>query len=150
MMFRKVGTLVLAMLAAGCASLWPPEQNAAALAALAPAARCHADLPFFGYYKYTRDEPMQYMEPDGRIAMGNDGGWCMIRYQLTMPNGGLSAGEMEVTQPPVGGTVMVGTLDRLLRIAYQPNPGFTGQDAFLVHIKGPIPYVVPIRVFVGQ
>lgn len=149
MTFSKAGALALTILAAGCASLWPPEQNAAALAALTQAARCQAELPFFGYYRYSRDEVTQYMEPDGRIVMGNDGGWCMIRYQLTMPNGGLSAGELEVTQPPMSGTVMVGTLDRLLRIAYRPNPGFTGQDAFLVLIKGPIPYVVPIRVFVG-
>lgn len=44
---------------------------------------------------------------------------------------------------------MVGTLNGLLRIAYRPAPGFTGQDTFTVNLHGPLPYTVPVRVAVA-
>ncbi len=143
------GSLALTVFLAGCAAWQLPEQNAEALAALPIAARCEAELPFFGYYRYSRDEATQYMAPDGRIVMGQDGGWCMIRYQVAMVNSAPVMARAEVRQAPTQGSVMVGTLDGLLRIAYRPNPGFMGQDAFLVSLHGPVSYVVPVRVFVG-
>ena len=135
---------------AGCASLAPPERNAAQLAALKPAATCDARLPFFGYYRYTRDEMLQFAEPDARIAIGNDGGWCSIQYQAQMPNGAFTVADASVTIPPGHGEAMVGTLSGLLRIAYRPAPGFTGQDVFTVNLHGPLPYTVPVRVTVAD
>jgi hypothetical protein len=141
--------LVLLSGLAGCASLAPVEQNAAQLAALPPAATCDARLPFFGYYRYARDEMQQYAEPDASIAMGNDGGWCSIAYQAQMPNGAPTVADASVTRPPGHGEAMVGTLNGLLRIAYRPAPGFTGPDAFTVSLHGPLPYTVPVRVVVA-
>lgn len=92
--------LVLLSGLAGCASLAPAEQNAAQLAALKPAAACDARLPFFGYYRYARDEMQQYVAPDARISMGNDGGWCVISYQAQMPNGSPTVADASVTTPP--------------------------------------------------
>jgi len=134
---------------AGCASLAPPEQNAAQLAALPPTATCDARLPFFGYYRYSRDELMQYVEPDAQIAMGNDGGWCSIGYQTQMPNGAPSVSEASVTKPPGHGEAMVGTLNGRLRIAYRPAPGFTGRDEFTVNLHSPLPYTIPVMVTVS-
>lgn len=130
----------------GCAQ---PEQNAAELSRLTYTTTCDARLPFFGYYRYSRDEMLQYVEPDARIAMGNDGGWCAIRYQALMPNGGYTVARAEVAQPPAHGLAMVGTLDGMLRIAYRPQESFVGNDNFEVRLVGPIPYTVPVRVTVG-
>lgn len=145
-------TLVLISTAflAGCASLQRPEQNAAALAALPVAAYCDAKLPFFGYYRYDQDTPELYIGPDASIGVVNDGGWCAIRYQVTMPNGSLTTSEAIVTHPPAHGSTMVGTLDGKLRIAYRPAPGFTGEDTFSVYLTGPIPYKIPVAVRVGS
>jgi hypothetical protein len=149
MRVRQAGLVALTILAAGCAGLQPPEQNAAQLAALAPpAAQCEPTLPFFGFYRYSRDERPQYVEPDGRIVMGNDGGWCVIRYQVMTPNGGFATTEAEIRKEPAHGSVIVGTLDGLLRIAYRPAPGFVGEDGFAVYLRGPVPYLVPIKVWV--
>lgn len=134
----------------GCAQWQAPEQNAAELAALPMAANCDARLPFFGYYSYGNRPPDMYIQPDARIAMGNDGGWCAIRYQMAMPNGSVTTSEAVVTRPPAHGSVVVGTLEGKLRIAYRPAPGFQGDDAFLVYLKGPIPYKLPVQVRVGS
>lgn len=140
----SVTVLGLALL--GCAQ---PEQNAAELSRLNYTTTCDARLPFFGYYRYSRDEMPQYVEPDARIAMANDGGWCAIHYQALMPNGGYTVARAEVAQPPVHGSAMVGTLDGKLRIAYRPEKSFVGNDGFEVRLLGPIPYTVPVRVTVG-
>lgn len=139
-----VTALGLALL--GCAQ---PEQNATELSRLTYTTTCDPRLPFFGYYRYSRDEMFQYVEPDARIAMANDGGWCAIRYQALMPNGGYTVAWAEVAQPPVHGTAMVGTLDGTLRIAYKPTQSFVGNDKFEIRLLGPIPYTVPVRVTVG-
>jgi hypothetical protein len=154
MITSRLASLAIAVpmvvLLGACTSLRPAEQNAVQLAALPAAGTCQADLPFFGYYRYTRDEREQYVDPDGRIAMANDGGWCAIRYQVMMLNGGFATGNAEVKAPPAHGEVLVGTLDGLLRIAYRPQPGFVGSDVFSVYLRGPIPYVIPVRVKVAS
>jgi len=130
---------------AGCA---PPEQNAAELSRLAYTAHCDARLPFFGYYRYSRDEMMQYVAPDASIVMTNDGGWCAMHYQALSPSGGFAVAPSEISVPPANGSAIVGTVDGVLRIAYRPNSSFTGNDQFEVRLISPIPYTVPVRVVV--
>lgn len=140
--------LAMVPLVTACAALAPVEQNAAELRALTPAAYCETQLPFFGYYRYSRDELLQYQAPDGRITTGNDGGWCVITYQALMPNGGYTIASGDVLTPPAHGQAMLGSLGGLLRIAYRPAPGFAGGDHFVVRLRNPLPYDVPVTVTV--
>jgi len=138
-------TMIL-LAATACAELAGPEQNAQVLAELTPAMRCDASLPYFGVHRTSRDSRPEIIPADGRIDMANDGGWCVIRYQTTMPNGGLARFPAEVRTPPSNGDVVVGTLDGHLRIAYRPARGFTGEDQFLVRTTSPLIYDIPVKV----
>ncbi len=146
MRVRLIIPLLLPMLA-GCAALRAPEQNAAELAALRPAADCDATLPFFGHYRPIGERIPMYAEPDGRISMRNDGGWCAIRYQVIL-NYFPTTGQGHVLQPPAHGRAIVGTLNGLLHIAYRPEPGYSGGDFFTVRMTNPEPDTIPVRVTV--
>ncbi len=140
-----VSVAIVGVVLVGCA---PVRQDDAELSRLNYSTQCDARLPFFGYYRYTRDEMTQYVAPDGRIAMANDGSWCAIHYQALSINGGFTVTQSEVSVPPAHGSALVGTVDGLLRIAYRPNTSFTGNDNFEVRLTSPFPYTVPVRVSV--
>jgi hypothetical protein len=65
------------LMAVACQGSTQPDQNRAELERLHATPACSATLPWFGWvYGGWRDA--HYVAPDGRIAMGNDGGWCWI------------------------------------------------------------------------
>ena len=130
-----------------CANMTMPEQNAAELAALPAASACEASLPFFGHFINAGERIPMYAEPDGRITMRNDGGWCSIRHQLVLNNTAV-IGTFNLLQPPAHGQVVVGTLQGLARIAYRPEPGFVGNDEFSVRVTNPMRDTIPVRVSV--
>jgi hypothetical protein len=137
------------VLLAGCGPQQPQDWNVAALSSLRPAQSCEASLPFFGHWHYIgeKDVPPGYMPPDGRIRMGNDGGWCTLSNQFTweyIPMTPL----MTVAQPPQHGEVVLGATTGALRIAYRPAPGYAGADGFQVHLDAPSPETIPVRVTV--
>jgi hypothetical protein len=142
--------ILATVMMAGCAELVGPEQNAKALAEMTPAMRCETSLPFFGVYRASRDSRPEVIPADGRMDMGNDGGWCVIRLRPTGPSGGLARFPAVVRTPPAHGEVVVGTLDGQLRIAYRPARGFAGEDQFLVRTTSPMVYDIPVRVRVGS
>ena len=151
-MWRVTQSIVLggALLVAACQAASRPEQNAQALAALHPAADCAPSLPWFGRLYYgPAPWDMTYMAPDGRIRMGNDGGWCMIGFNVQWAGIDVDA-PLSVRTPPAHGEVMVGSLAGRDRIAYRPAPGFTGSDAFSVHMASPEPWDIPVRVEVTR
>jgi len=130
----------------------PPNQNAARLIALHPAARCTASLPWFGRYPAGDEQvPEIYRAPDGRIAMDNDGGWCTIDFTYSIYAGLLPVvAPLRVARPPAHGAAEVGSVGPAMRIAYRPAPGFAGQDDFAVHMGGPEPWTIPVHVTVAH
>ena len=147
-MQRMTQGLVLggALLVAACQTAPQPEQNAQALAALRPAGDCTPSLPWFGREHYgPAPWDVIYMAPDGRVRMGNDGGWCMLSFEAQWAGIDIN-GPLDVRTPPAHGEVVVGSLGGRDRIAYRPAPGFTGADAFVVHMTAPEPWNIPVRV----
>lgn len=137
----------IALLATSCAN--PPEQNAAELTALKKSAQCESWLPFFGQYRFPGEIMFTYAEPHGGIRMNNDGGWCWIVYELTF-NFVRTWSNLSLHEPPQHGSVVLGTLNGNLRMAYRPNPGFTGSDDFKVEVERPVRYIVPVHVEVAK
>jgi hypothetical protein len=70
-----------------------------------------------------------------QMTVKNDGGWCWSDgYSSPSTGRYLSARDLVVTDPPKHGHAVVGDMpNHYLRIAYQPAPGFSGQDSFTVH-----------------
>jgi len=99
-------------------------------AALPQAAGCTASLPPFG------GRGFYYEAPRGTISLSNDGGWCWLTVSYhrdsdtVVPSGQLGT-------PPNHGSVQIGPADGVLRVAYQPAPGFAGRDFFRVLVSGP-------------
>ena len=143
--------LTLAAALSGCQAP-PPEQNAAALSALSPAHGCTASLPTFGRFPGGPDATFDtYLPPDGRIAMANDGGWCTIAFTHNWRGGTLElVSPLSVRVPPAHGEAMVGSVGTTMRIAYRPAPGYVGPDRFSVHMAGPDPWNIPVRVVVTR
>ena len=139
----------LAALVAGCQTA-PVEENAAALAALRPARTCKASLPWFG--RYPTGTPFDiYRPPDGRIAMANDGGWCTIVFTYSWRSfPGEIIAPLSVRKPPAHGQAMVGAFGKAMRIAYRPDPGYVGPDAFTVHMLAPDGWNIPVQVSVTR
>jgi hypothetical protein len=127
----------------------PPEQNAALLSGLHPAAACAASLPPFGRF-VAGDIPggTIYIPPDARITMANDGGWCTISFNFAVAGEIPVVPPLRVTRPPEHGEAAVGSVGQDLRIAYRPTPGFVGADHFVVHMAGPEPWRIPVQVAV--
>jgi hypothetical protein len=68
------------------------------------------------------------------MAVENDGGWCWIDTYERSYWRTLSTHYVAVTNPPKHGHVLVRDIaNQQVRIAYQPEPGFTGQDSFIIH-----------------
>jgi hypothetical protein len=145
---RNAGAAV-ALLAAGCSFPPPPQQSSAAeLQALPPSRICVPNLPVFGRFFYPGDVMGgTYLPPHGSIVMSNDGGWCQIRHIFTFQEV-ITVGTMSLATPPVHGEVRTGTVGEELRIAYRPQPGFTGSDGFVVHLATPQPWDIPVAVTV--
>ena len=137
-------------LAAGCDFPPPPQQSTAAeLQALTPAKTCQASLPVFGRFFYPGDVPPgTYIPPQGTIRMNNDGGWCML-HNVFVFRDVITVGTLSLVKPPAHGEVRTGTVGDELRIAYRPQPGFTGADPFVVHLDAPQPWDIPVSVFVA-
>jgi len=71
------------------------------------------------------------------ISVTNDGGWCWADINEGSYWGRFAASYVTVTDPPKHGHVMVGDLaNKNVRVAYQPEPGFTGRDSFNVRYRG--------------
>jgi len=143
-----LGTASLALSA--CAFV-PPNQNAAVLTALHPARACSASLPTFGRFPTGAGAGSDaYVPPDAQIAMGNDGGWCMIHFDFAVRGEIPVIAPLRVTRPPAHGEAEVGSVGRSMRIAYRPAPGFAGTDRFTVYMAGPEPWDIPVHVTVTR
>jgi hypothetical protein len=70
------------------------------------------------------------------MTIQNDGGWCWLdTYERTNWHT-LSAVSVAVTNPPRHGRVVVRDIaNQEIRIAYQPEPGFGGQDGFSIRYE---------------
>jgi hypothetical protein len=67
------------------------------------------------------------------MSVQNDGGWCWVDTYERSNWRTLSAISVAVTKPPRHGRVQVRDIDNQeIRIAYQPEAGFAGQDGFSI------------------
>jgi|HubBroStandDraft_1064217.scaffolds.fasta_scaffold56414_4 hypothetical protein len=70
------------------------------------------------------------------MSVENDGGWCWVDTYERSTWRTLSASSVTVTHPPRHGRVLVRDIDNQeIRIAYQPEPGFGGQDSFSIRYE---------------
>ena len=152
MRMQTVGPLALAAIGlaalAGCTSVPKPPT---AVELLTAAKTCKAELPRFGYFDWM------YYPPKGTMAVGNDGGWCWVDATFTQ-FGTLSLydrsipvpAKLTLTTAPHGGEVMLGYAGDGVRIAYRPNPGFSGPDEFHVYADEVYhQFDIPMRVTVS-
>ncbi len=140
-----------ASLALSACAFEPLNQNAAELMALHPARACSADLPTFGRFPTGGGTGSDaYLPPDGQIAMGNDGGWCMIHFDFAVRGQIPVIAPLRVSRPPAHGEAEVGSVGHSMRIAYRPAPGFAGTDRFTVYMAGPEPWDIPVHVTVTR
>ena len=147
--YASAMALAVAALLAGCETV-PPETPAAELTSLKPAMECSSALPTFGRFYYPGENPRfaEYIPPNGRMVLRNDGGWCAIR-QVSSFNGSVDVPAMGLETPLQHGEVKLGHVGSVLWIAYRPAPGFSGGDFFVVRQLSPQPWDVPVRVIVG-
>src|ERR1700722_16449298 len=69
------------------------------------------------------------------ITMNNDGGWCWYNSVATQSKTLLLVDAYVLSRPPVHGKVLLADSGKKsTRIAYKPDPGFTGTDTFEIHI----------------
>jgi len=66
-----------------------------------------------------------------RVTLNNDGRWCWLMLTTTL-GGGAFGGPAHVTKQPSHGEVKIDVFQKATRIAYKPQPGFTGADEFRV------------------
>lgn len=70
------------------------------------------------------------------ITMNNDGGWCWYNSVSTLSGTLLLVDSYVLFRPPAHGKVLLADSGKKsTRIAYKPDPGFTGTDTFDIHIK---------------
>jgi hypothetical protein len=70
------------------------------------------------------------------MSVENDGGWCWVDTYERGNWRTLSAISVAVTRPPRHGRVQVRDIDNQeIRIAYQPESGFHGQDSFSIRYE---------------
>ena len=68
------------------------------------------------------------------ISVENDGGWCWADIYERSYWATLSAHSTTVTSLPKHGQVLVSdTANHAVRVAYRPDPGFSGTDSFIAH-----------------
>ena len=148
--WRFLFTMAAVLPMAACQIDRGPGQNESALLALTPSRACVSDLPFFGHYQLLDGGDglgVIYAPAQGSISMSNDGGWCAIRHAYYF-NTSLIAPELRVSVAPTHGEVLVGSVGRMLRIAYRPTRGYVGPDGFELRMGGPDPFTIPVRVAV--
>jgi hypothetical protein len=84
------------------------------------------------------------------MTFKNDGGWCWTNGITTAANHTINAYYITVSKdnPPKHGHILIGDLpNSAVRIAYQPEPGFVGADAFTIHfgvIDGDVTFAVTV------
>ena len=141
-------SMAIAWLAVGCTFPPPPQQSTAAeLQALVSSKFCQPSLPVFGRFYAGRAPFGAYIPPDGNIRMSQDGGWCQLSNVFVFSQV-VTVGTLSLASPPIHGEVRTGNVGEQLRIAYRPFPGFTGTDAFVVHLDAPQPWDIPVHVTV--
>jgi hypothetical protein len=65
------------------------------------------------------------------IEMNNDGGWCAIYSSTFLAITSTTvATPLHIGQAPAHGQVMTTKMQQSTRVAYKPDPGFTGADKF--------------------
>lgn len=70
-----------------------------------------------------------YRTPVATIVMNNDGGWCWMMSSESAR--GLPYGPfLRIPRQPSYGVLQIDVLETQTRVAYRPNPGFIGTDAF--------------------
>jgi hypothetical protein len=68
------------------------------------------------------------------MTVENDGGWCWTDTYDRSNWHTLSANSVAVTNASRHGHVLVRDIENQeVRVAYQPEPGFAGQDSFTIH-----------------
>jgi hypothetical protein len=100
---------------------------------------CETSLPIFGYPADL------YSPPHGAITMSNDGGWCWIQFGQTYLDVRFTP-DTTVVQQPEHGRVTVEKMKDRVSVAYQPSPGFSGADRFVLRTHGPLPSTIPFAV----
>lgn len=70
-----------------------------------------------------------YRIPNATITMTNDAAWCWMDSTESW-RGRVYGPYLTVTRPPQFGTLVTHVTEGFTRIAYRPNPGFVGTDAF--------------------
>ncbi len=108
---------------AGCAEMTPPAPPRVASTVFAfdqqgKAALCTVAAPA---------EPAAGGGAEGKITIGNDGGWCGIPVNRPGPQP-FAAGLL--TRRPQHGNVTIHTVGDVTRLDYKPDTGFSGEDSF--------------------
>ncbi len=119
---RLLPLVALAALAA-CAEVAPPPPPRVASTVFAfdqqgKAALCSVSAPA---------EPTAGSTAEGKITVGNDGGWCGIPVNRPGP-APFAAGL--VTKRAQHGNVTIHTVGDVTRLDYRPDTGFSGEDSF--------------------
>lgn len=76
---------------------------------------------------YTWGRPSEAIP--ATITMNNDGGWCWM-MSSAYERGNQYGPDLKVTEQPSYGQVNIAVGEKQTRVAYKPNPGFTGTDQF--------------------
>jgi hypothetical protein len=115
---------------AGCES--EPPAGAQTVAALQQSKSCRSQVPFQFPESTWRAQPMAGVSRPATIEMSNDGGWCWFGYSVFLrgPGGGASAAYLRINNTPAHGQVTITRMQQSTRVAYKPDSGFTGADAF--------------------
>jgi hypothetical protein len=119
--------LVALVALAGCAEMTPaaPPRVASTVYAFdqqGKARLCNVSAPA---------EPAAGSSSEGKITVGNDGGWCGIPVNRPGPEP-FAAGL--VTKRAQHGNVTIHTVGDLTRLDYRPDTGFSGEDSFALRL----------------
>jgi len=119
------------------------------VSSLSKAAGCQGRNPNFGLSQAALNPPVS------TIKMNNDGGWCWAQFAIHPYNAARpTAPETRITKSPAHGIAITGPVEngQHARLAYRPQPGFSGTDEFEISFQsitnGWLPMIV--QVTVGQ
>ena len=110
--------MAIALLASGCGGIERPAETAPPLSRSAVCSVASQDV---------QGRPSS--TPVATITMNNDRGWCWMMSVMTV-RGDVMGPWLRVTQQPRNGEISIVVLRAETRVAYRPNPGFIGTDAF--------------------
>jgi hypothetical protein len=71
--------------------------------------------------------------PITRMATANDRGWCWTTVWSGPGGGPHVAAWVAITKMPEHGEITTAKFDDATRVAYRPQPGYTGLDSFIVY-----------------